>query len=121
MTKMPYKELLIWQKAMELTELIYEATKHFPSSEEFGLKSQMRRSAVSIPSNIAEGSRRGTDRDYVNFILIAQGSLAELETQTLIAWKVHFLNDEQQNVLANKMNELARMLTSFRKKLLAPC
>jgi four helix bundle protein len=80
-----YKELIVWQKAIKLVIVIYELTEQFPKEEQYGLTSQIRRAAVSIPSNIAEGRCRGTKNDYVQFLRIAYGSGAELETQIEIA------------------------------------
>lgn len=78
---LPYKELIVWQKAVELSTIIYKETTSFPSEERYGLQSQIRRAAVSIPSNIAEGSKRGTIKDCASFLRIAHGSAAELETK----------------------------------------
>ena len=85
-----YKDLIVWQRAMELVGAVYELTKDFPRSEIYGLVSQMQRCATSIPSNIAEGRRRGTKKDYRHFLIIAYGSGAELETQVDIAKKLSF-------------------------------
>lgn len=84
-----FKELTVWQRAVELAREIYKVTKGFPSREAYGLQSQMCRAAVSIPSNIAEGHRRGTKKDFVHFLHIADGSTAELETQIIIAESAH--------------------------------
>ena len=81
---LPYKQLIVWQKSVEFSIAIYKLTNGFPISENFGLISQMRRASVSIPSNLAEGSKRGTIKDYVSFLRISSGSAAELETQLLI-------------------------------------
>jgi len=80
-----YRDLQIWQEAVDLVELVYRASAAFPADERFGLTSQLRRSSVSIPSNIAEGHARPTTRDYLRFLGISLGSLAEMETQILIA------------------------------------
>jgi len=85
MSQKSYKNLIAWQKAMELVTAIYDATQGFPSHEQFGLISQMRRAAVSDPSNIAEGKEHYSNRDFVRFLRHARGSLAEIETQVLIA------------------------------------
>ena len=90
MTRMPFEKLIVWQKSMILAKSIYAATTIFPDAERYGITSQMRRAAVSIPSNIAEGSQRKTDKDYASFIAIAQGSYAELKTQTLLARELGF-------------------------------
>lgn len=79
-----FQSLLVWQKAMELAREVYGITKFLPSEEQFALSDQMRRSAVSVPSNIAEGFRRGSKKEYAHFISIAHGSLSELETQILL-------------------------------------
>lgn len=86
-----YENLIVWQKSMDLVTAIYELTRQFPKEEVFGLTSQMRRAAVSIPSNIAEGSRRGSRKDFRNFLLIAYGSGAELETQIKIAKRLSYV------------------------------
>ena len=87
MTRLPFGQLQIWQKSMLLAKEIYRITSSFPKAEIYGLTSQMRRCAVSIPSNIAEGSQRVSDKDFANFILIAKGSLAELHTQLLLSFE----------------------------------
>jgi four helix bundle protein len=84
-----FKELLVWQRAMELAREIYTITKKFPASEQYGLVSQMRRCAVSVPSNIAEGEKRGTRKDFVQFLRIADGSASELETQLILVSDIY--------------------------------
>ena len=84
-----YQSLLVWQKAMELAREVYVLTEKFPQKEQFGLCDQMKRAAISVPSNIAEGYRRGSKKDYAHFVSIAHGSLSELETQTLLAQSVY--------------------------------
>lgn len=85
-----YEDLLVWQKGITLVKQIYRITEHFPENEKFGLFSQMRRASVSIPSNIAEGQARRTTPDFVKFISIAEGSLAELHTQVIIAFELGY-------------------------------
>ena len=105
MTKIEgYKDLIAWQKAMDLVEAIYRVTEPFPSEEKFGLTSQLRRAAVSIPSNIAEGYSRRSRSDYVRFLDIARGSANEIETQLLIAVRLRVADDEDQT---GKVMELA--------------
>lgn len=87
---MPYYKLTVWGKSMELCEMVYEVTKKLPPDERFGLTSQLRRAAVSIPSNIAEGSQRKTEKDFANFLNIAQGSAVEVETQLELCLRMHF-------------------------------
>ena len=90
-----YKELDVWGKSMDLVEEIYKITNGFPTVEKFGLISQLRRATISIPSNIAEGSQRKSEKEFVNFIHIAKGSLAELETQIILCNRLGFINSIQ--------------------------
>jgi four helix bundle protein len=106
-----HKDLLVWQRAMLLAEAIYRVTKSFPSDERFGLVSQMRRAAVSIPSNIAEGAARRTSADYLNFLHIARGSLAELETQAMLAERFGWVN--LQGGLSNDFERLGQLLNAL--------
>src|SRR5262245_28097104 len=90
-----YRDLLVWQKAIDLVVESYRATAQFPKSETYGLISQIRRAATSIPANIAEGYGRGSRKDYTQFLFIAQGSLKELETHFIVAEKLSYLTDSQ--------------------------
>lgn len=112
-----FKELKIWQKGFEIAVDTYNFTKLFPSSEKFGLSSQITRAAVSIPSNVAEGSSRKSEKDYNRFIEISLGSSFELETQLLIAKAVEFGDVNACNSLLTKINEEQRMLASFMNSL----
>jgi four helix bundle protein len=87
-----FKDLIVWQKSMELVEKVYKITESFPTKEQFGLISQMRRAAVSIPSNIAEGYGRNSTGSYIQFLSIARGSLLELETQLELSKRLNFIN-----------------------------
>ncbi|KKT21359.1 MAG: S23 ribosomal protein family protein [Parcubacteria group bacterium GW2011_GWB1_43_8] len=107
-----YKDLIVWQRAIELVVEIYKLTDKFPKSEIYGLVSQMRRSAVSIPSNIAEGRRRGTKKDYRNFLVIAYGSGAELETQIIISKKLSF-GIMDYSKADSLLDETMKMLNKF--------
>ena len=111
-----YRNLQVWQKSMELVDLIYLASKNFPKEEMFGLSSQLRRSSVSIASNIAEGSQRGK-REFIHFVMIAYSSLAELETQVEIAFRQEYLSDEQRRNIFNLTAEIGRMLNGLSKGL----
>jgi four helix bundle protein len=91
-----HKDLDVWKKAMGLARIIYEATRGFPASEMYGLTSQMRRAAVSVPSNISEGSARGTDNELVRFLRITLGSLAELETQIILSSDLGYLKESDE-------------------------
>jgi four helix bundle protein len=108
-----YKDLIAWQKGMELVAAIYDATHGFPSHEQFGLISQLRRAAVSVPSNIAEGKAHYSNRDFVRFLRHARGSLAEIETQVLIALQRKYLDTETVNKLTQKIDELGRILSGL--------
>ena len=90
-----YRDLIVWQKSMELVERVYRMTRVFPKEELYGLSSQIRRAAVSIPSNIAEGQARKSTAEFLNFLSIAQGSRAEVETQTLIAQRLGYVTQNQ--------------------------
>ena len=105
-----FKELIVWQKSMDLVEQIYTATHEFPKDEMYCLTNQMRRSAISIASNIAEGQARKTTKDFLNFISIAQGSRAELETQIIIANRLGYMKEEKAEHLLEILAEIAKML-----------
>lgn len=115
-----YKELIVWQKSFALAQNIYKITELFPREEIYGLTSQMRRSAISIPSNIAEGRNRGTRKDFVQFLRIASGSCAELETQIEIAKTLPKTNtlDYQNSLLL--ILEITKMLNAMIRKLSVP-
>ena len=112
-----YKELIVWQKAMMLTRQIYHSTKHFPPDEQYGLTSQIRRSAVSVPSNIAEGYGRGSNKDFSRFLKIARGSLFELQTQNQIALDLNYLTDQDYQIIEQLSDEVSKMLRSLINKL----
>ncbi len=113
MAQSGYKDLIAWQKAMELVTAIYDATDTVPANEQFGLVSQLRRAAVSVPSNIAEGKAHFSNRDFVRFLRHARGSLAEIETQILIAQQRKYLNSETTTKLTQKIDELGRILSGL--------
>ncbi len=112
-----YRELQVWQKAMEIGVVTYELTKLLPSDEKFGLISQMNRAAVSISSNVAEGGSRSTDKDFSRFLEIALGSTFELESQLLLCEKIGLLSKENIAKTIELINEEQRMLTVFIQKL----
>ena len=112
-----YRDLTVWQRAMELVKEVYIVTGEFPSSEKFGLVSQLRRAAVSIPSYIAEGQGRRSRGEFVQFLGHARGSLFEVETQLLIAAQLGFLSDEKSNELQQRVNEVARLMNGLMKSL----
>jgi four helix bundle protein len=117
MSQSSYKDLIAWQKAMDLVTAIYDATDAFPSHEQFGLVSQLRRAAVSVPSNIAEGKARYSNRDFVRFLRHARGSVAEIETQVLIAQRRQYLHEEVTTKLTHQLEELGRILSGLIKSL----
>jgi len=113
MPVLDYKDLRVWQQAIELVALIYSATQAFPQEEIYGLKSQLRRAAVSVPSNIAEGQGRTSTGEFRHFLGIARGSLLELETQVHVAHKLHFLSEERVTVISEKWKDVIRMLNAL--------
>ncbi len=108
-----YRELIAWQKSVELVTQIYSITKEFPRDEIYGLTSQLRRSAVSVPSNIAEGQGRATKGEFIQFLGHARGSLFELETQIVIAEKLGYITPETESQIASKITEVARILNGL--------
>lgn len=114
MTKIySYKELKVWQKSIQLCEDIYLATNDFPKNELYGLTSQIRRCCVAIPSNIAEGFLRGHTAEYKQFVRIAYGSGAELETQLLIALRIGYLKQQEFDKLNSLLEEIMKMLNKL--------
>jgi len=108
-----HKDLEVWQKAMSFVSVIYALTKEFPKDELYGLTNQIRRAAVSIPSNIAEGRSKRSTRDYIRFINIAYGSAAELETQLMISQNLGYISSEQLDKHLAELNCVARMLNGM--------
>ena len=113
-----FEKLDVWQKAIEFADSVYDASREFPSDERFGLTSQTRRAAVSISSNIAEGSGRFSDKDFAHFVEIAYGSLMEVTSQTQVAVNQSFLRPQTRDELYQRAEELARMLSGLRSSLL---
>jgi|SRR5579871_3371077 len=112
-----YRDLLVWQKSMSLVKLIYEEPRSFPKEAMFGLTSQMRRAAVSVPCNIAEGQGRASKGNFRQFVAMSRGSLLELETQVQIAREPNLRNAENASLLLDKTAELLRMLSALIKSL----
>jgi four helix bundle protein len=109
-----FKNLKVWQKAVELAVLVYEVTKSFPSEEKFGITSQMRRSSVSTSSNIAEGSARNSSKAFCNCLDISLGESFELETQLIIAFRTGILPEEKFSLLSLEIAELQKMVIGFK-------
>jgi len=112
-----YKDLTVWQKSMDLVTEIYNLTEKFPKSETYGLVSQMQRSAVAIPSNIAEGQKRNYSKEFLQFLYISYGSGAELETQLEICKRLPKLEDLKYNKAEQLLNEVMKMLNSLTRSL----
>jgi four helix bundle protein len=112
-----YKELLVWQKGMSLAKGVYGLTARFPTDERFGLVSQMRRAAVSVPSNIAEGQARHGTREFLQFLSHASGSLAELETQLLLSIEMKYCVKNDAESVAGLISELQKMIAALRRTL----
>ena len=117
MATLSFKDLIVWQKSMVLTELVYAISRKLPLEERYGLVSQIQRCAVSIPSNIAEGNKRSTAKDYVQFLRMASGSAAELETQLILIHRIHKADVQKELAI---LIEIQKMLESMKKKLLSP-
>jgi four helix bundle protein len=114
-----FKELKAWQKAIDFVTKIYSKTIEFPKEEIYGLTTQLRRSAVSIPSNIAEGAGRGTHKEFSHFLDITRGSTYEVETQLIISKNLKFLNDQTFEDLYFELEEIQKMITGLQKSLIS--
>lgn len=112
-----FKELIVWRKGIELCRLVYEITEDFPIKEQFNLTSQIRRCAVSIPSNIAEGQKRGSGKEFKQFLRIAYGSGAEIETQLIIASEVGYINQEKLTKITSLLTEIMKILNVMIQKI----
>jgi four helix bundle protein len=113
----PHHNLQVWKSSIEITKRIYEVTGSFPSDEKFGLVSQMRRSAVSIASNIGEGAGRNNKKEFNQFLGIAQGSCVELETQVIISRELDFLHDQSAKELIESLESISKMIAGLRKNI----
>ena len=105
-----YRDLLVWQKAMDFVVLVYQFSRAFPREEQFALTAQLRKASVSVPSNIAEGQGRFSDREFANFLSIAHGSLSEAETQIIIAQRLVYLSETETSELLALASEVGRMI-----------
>ena len=112
-----YRDLLVWQKAIELAVLIYRLSEGFPRAEVYGLTSQIRRAGVSVPSNIAEGYGRGSRKEYLQFLFVAQGSLKELETQTILSQRLDYATAAQADRILSESEVVGKMLGSLIRSL----
>ncbi len=112
-----YKDLIVWQKAMDLAEEIHRLSKSFPKDELYGLTSQIRRAAVSVPSNIAEGQARSSTAEFLKFLSISHGSRAEVETQLLLALRFLYLQEPQARMALALLQEIKRLLHGLENSL----
>lgn len=117
MTISDHKQLLIWQRGMALTEKVYALTNSFPKNEMFQITSQMRRASYSVPSNIAEGWNKGGIKSRLHFLDIAKGSLAELETFSILSGRLKYLDDKTVKELTTEANEIIKMINGMKKHL----
>ena len=116
----PHHKLDVWKRSLDFVTKIYKLTGQFPNEEKFGLVSQMRRAAVSIPSNISEGAARNSRKEFMNFLHIAQGSTAELETQLLIGRNLEYIDIEQLEPLLQELDEISMMIIGLQRSLKDP-
>jgi four helix bundle protein len=117
MVKHNFKKLIIWKKSLEIVFETYNVTKTFPNDEKYGLASQLNRCSVSIPSNIAEGCSKSSEKHFKNFLEISLGSAFEWETQIIIAKGLGYINQEKFNQLEKNINSIQKMISSFKDKL----
>ncbi len=113
----PHKKLVVWQKSIDLVELVYFHTKSFPRNEEYGLTSQLRRAAVSVPANIAEGSAKNSSKDYARYLNIAQGSLSEVDTLIDISLRLNYIESKTHVVICERIDHVSAMLMGLTKKI----
>lgn len=109
----PYENLEVWKKSIELTVDVYRITESFPKDEKFGLTSQIRRASVSIAANIAEGAARRSDKEFLQFLSIAQGSTSEVETEFLIAFRLGYVSSDHYEPLTRNLDEIGRLITGL--------
>ena len=115
-----YRNLIVWQKSIEVCALIYQLTRDFPSEETFGITSQLKRAAISVPTNISEGHSRNSRKEYRHFIGIARGSIAEVETLILLTKNLQFTSENKISEISALCTEIGKMLTSLNRKLQSP-
>ncbi len=115
---MNFRNIVVWQLSIQFVEQIYSLTSKFPNEEKYGLTSQIRRSSISIPSNIAEGSSRNSQKEFVRFLSIAIGSSFELETQLLIANKINLIDNDVYSEMTKKLNQIQATLGSNKSKII---
>ena len=114
-----HRDLVVWQKAMDLVDIVYDLATEFPREETFGLRSQITRAVVAVPSNIAEGQARFTSRDFAHFLDIARSSAMETDTQVMIAVRRRFVSPDSARAALELIEEISKMLTSLQKRIRA--
>ena len=112
-----YRDLIVWQKAMDMTESLYRIVKKLPKEETYALSDQMRRAAISIPSNIAEGFGRNSKKEYLQFLYIANGSICELETQLMLCVRINYLKESEIQSILTLLSEIGKIIMTITKKL----
>jgi four helix bundle protein len=112
-----YKQLRVWQRSIDLVEKIYEITRHFPKEETYTLTSQLRRAAISIPANLAEGTGRGGKKEYAHFVSIAYGSCCEIETLCIVCRRLNLISVDENSLLEALLADISRMLKALHKAL----
>jgi len=116
MNNRPHKNLLVWSEGIELVSLIYKISKLLPDDEKFGIISQMRRAAISVPSNIAEGAARKSNKEFIQFLYIASGSLSELDTLNVTMRKLNYIDQKTYNDMEEKINKVSALLSGLIQK-----
>ena len=114
-----YRDLKVWQIAVDVVEAVYRLTREFPKHESYGIAQQIQRAAVSVPSNIAEGHARASTKEFLHYISIALGSLAELETQLIVATRLQYLKTQELDSILQQTDETGKMLRGLQKTLMA--
>ncbi|HVA98898.1 MAG TPA: four helix bundle protein [Bacteroidia bacterium] len=117
MTTRPHKNLIVWQEAIGFVKHIYSLTSKFPEAEKFGLVSQLRRAAVSVPTNIAEGSARNTKKEFIQFLYIASGSLSEVDTLLTISTEINYISSKEYAIALEMQGKISALLNGLIKKL----
>lgn len=112
-----YRDLVVWQKAMDLTTMLYQIVRKLPKEETYALSDQMRRAAISIPSNIAEGFGRNSTKEYTHFLYITKGSVCELETQLMLCVRIEYLTEIEIQPIMILLEEIGKMITTITKNL----
>ena len=117
----PHKKLIVWQRAISLVKIIYQTVNKFPESEKYGLISQLKRAAISVPANISEGAARSTQKEFLYFLHISSGSLSEVDTLLTISKELEMINESEMGLLEKELDDIASMLNGLIRKLKNNC